>query len=1083
MAAQWWKQNPYLSNLYGVGELAATIGGGMLTESGAGLAGLAAWLAGASPEERARIIEEARRQSPYLFEPQTSSGQSMAQGAAYLMSPVAAAGEWLANASEQAGGSPLAMSMARTLPDAALWGLGMPGMLRGGAGLSRASEALTDTIKQNASIPGPAQYRAQSGARPVYGPAEPPAPPPALLPGGNVQPIPEPGPASPLGRWGKQAGALNPDAPNPFYENLGTAIRNRPGAAPLPPEGSQRPFYSVLYDAVDQLPAKGTPQEMLSILKKNGVKQAEIEAFLLPELFSGQWKYDPEARYFTEQDIVDDTSTGALAPEGGAPKFVTKQQIKDFISPSTETNLPGPASVFDVQQWRRGYSESGIQKLLTQDEQAMVEELATAAIDNQKAVSELAQALSPEVDAFRSKYPASFFKRKYDLSQVSGAGGRFPYQQIGMNGFGLAFANEFPDAPLSDGNDIGVIESAFLQLFKDVNDGEDYSRLTYANWVETAEEMGFGKKQISSAEEWFDSLPDERKNFVAAYFDAGIEAEAKLGTYLQEIYDANEKTRNTLKSINRIQDPEYTAPTYGMTQLLEGPPVSHSTKPGALEVPKTSLETGLLIPSDWSNTVSPESYHNFPAGTVVFNRTTQRPLHLRSDPSVLSENSARLAEQVQSDINQRALKKMQTGLLTPAGEPEKAPIGYLMGRVPKRFFSQDQVLPVKRMAGRSPSMYREPNAQPRPLVDQPVRLPFSDTGQWSRLGIAQVFADAIEAGDDAVSISSPAQHMLAHPGQYIGSMANDRNILYIPNLKGFSQNQMALEIFEGSAPKQLLEGAKEWDMDGLTDYVKDFIIQNTSKEKAGAPLWLREDIDRLNKMVSDEENTPAFGEAAERQQANIARHKRAISDLERLGSTYSKYSAGPKLLLALDASFLRGVPEVNRFVAELTNGAFSSVDFDYTAGDVAQRVAYSIANKNGASLTKSEDLWALKLLGMDSNLVSLGAGQLYPAPDSAAAGLSTFYGKNLKSTLAKFAKEIDPAASVEIGFIPSEARDNGLQVLFDQEVYTVKITDKMREQYRNKGFKLFTPAIGAGYLMDQALRAEIESRRKAMLED
>ncbi len=223
MAAPWWKQHPYLSNLYGMGEAAATIGGGMLTQSGAGLAGLAGWLAGASPEERARIIEEAMQQSPYLMDPGSAEGQQIVQGLGYLMSPVQKAGDWLATASEQAGGGPLAMSIAKTLPDAALWGLGTPSMLRGGAAVSRGAEALTGRVADLAAT-GPGAYRAQSGARPVYGPAQAPAPAPALLPGGGVQPIPEPGPVSPLKRGGAQTGALNPDA-NPFYSNMGTAIR------------------------------------------------------------------------------------------------------------------------------------------------------------------------------------------------------------------------------------------------------------------------------------------------------------------------------------------------------------------------------------------------------------------------------------------------------------------------------------------------------------------------------------------------------------------------------------------------------------------------------------------------------------------------------------------------------------------------------------------------------------------------------------------------------------------------------------------------------------------------------------------
>jgi hypothetical protein len=1097
MAGPWWKQSPYLSNLYGIGEAAATIGGGMLTQSGAGLAGLAGWLAGASPEERARIIEEAMQQSPYLMDPGSAEGQQIVQGMGYLMSPVQRAGDWLATASEQAGGGPLAMSIAKTLPDAALWGLGTPSMLRGGAAVSRGAEALTGRVADLAAT-GPGAYRAQSGARPVYSPAQAP---PALLPGGEVQPIPEPGPVSPLKRWGAQAGALHPDAPNPFYENLGTAIRNRPGAEPLPPEGSQRPFYSVLYDAVDKLPNKGTPQEMVSILKKNGVKQAEIDAFLLPELFSGQWSYDPEARYFTEQDIVEDPewavqmTNGPLAPKGGAPKFVTKQQIKDFISPSTETKQGGPASVFDVQQWRRGTPDSGIQKLLSQDEQAKLEQLARTAMGDQKFVSDAAQSLSPEIDGIRSKYPGSFFKNTYDISSISSDNGRYPFQQIGMNGFGFAFSKEYPDTPLSDADDIGVIEGAFRKLFKEINDGEDFSRLTYADWVTAAEDLGFDEVSIRMAEEWFDSLPDERKNFVAAYFDAGVEAEDKLGKPLQQIIDANDKFRVSIKEINRIQNPEHSAPAYGMLQLLEGPEVDQSIRPGSLEVGQTSLETGLLVPSEWSNTIPPESYHRFPAGTVVFNRTTQRPLHLRNDdPSVFSPKVARLAEQVQSDINQHATRKYTTDVFTPEGERVKVPVGYLMGRVPKLFMSQRHVFPQERGMVNSSSAYMEPNTQPLALTDSPVRLPFSDTGQWSRLGIAQVFADAIEAGDDVVSISSPTQHMLAHQGQYMGSMSKDQDVLYIPNFRNYSQNQMKLENFEDSAPKELKEGAKEWNLNSLTGHIYDFVIQNTLKEKAATPLWLKEEIDRTNKKIEEEEAIPAFGEAATRQEKALARFKNDLSSLEKMKDTFNKYSANQKLLDALGVSFLRGTTKIDdaaRMLAidpayssyySTSPNVFSGDDFNQTAADLAQEVALQISRNNGIDI-KKEDVHKLKLLGIGSNLISLKAGNLYPRKNSSAAGLSTFYGKNLKSTLDKFAKEIDPSASVEIGVIPSETRESGNQILFDQDVYTVKITDRMREQYRNKGFKLFTPAIAGGYLMEQTLRAEIEKRRKAMLED
>lgn len=163
MAKKWWQINPYTSNLYGIGEAGLGLGGSLATESGAGLAGIAGLLAGASAEERARIIEEARKQSPYLYEPTSDEGQGIMQSAAYLMSPVQRLGDWLANASEQAGGSPGAMTAARMIPDAALALAGLPPSLRAGSALSRGSEALTSRIKEIAGT-GPGVYRAQYGA-------------------------------------------------------------------------------------------------------------------------------------------------------------------------------------------------------------------------------------------------------------------------------------------------------------------------------------------------------------------------------------------------------------------------------------------------------------------------------------------------------------------------------------------------------------------------------------------------------------------------------------------------------------------------------------------------------------------------------------------------------------------------------------------------------------------------------------------------------------------------------------------------------------------------------------------------------
>ena len=1110
MAEPWWKQSPFFSNLYGIAKAATktggdiysdqqktrygmaeavgTVGGGMLSQSGAGLAGLGGWLSGASPEERARIVDEAMRQSPYLMQPSSEAGQAMVQGLGYLMSPVQKAGDWLATASEQAGGGPLAMSVAKTLPDALLWGAGTPSMLRGGAAVSRGAEALTGRVADMAAT-GPSGYRAQSGARPVYGPAQSPAPAPALLPGGGVQPIPAPGPGSPLQRWGRQAGALYPETePNPFYENLGTAIRNRPGAENISP--SQRPFYSVLYDAVEQLPNKGTPQEMVSILKKNGVKQAEIDAFLLPELFSGQWIYDPDARDFTENYIVEDLSTGALAPNGGAPKFVTKQQIKHFISPGTETNPAGPAAVFDVQQWRRGQPNSGVQKLMTEREQAQVEKYAISVQNNQNLLSNATQALTPEIDSirskFQSKYPNSLFKDNYDISDALRNSGRYPYQLIGINGFELAFAKQYPDTPLKDGNDIGVVESAFRQIFRDINEGEDYQNLTYADWVYAAERLGFSESNISRAEEWFDQLPRERKNFVATYFEAAIEAQEKLGNPLQDIQDINESIEETFTNINKIQRPQHAGAMYGMTQLLDGPAVDRSVRPGALQVSDTSLETGLLVPTDWANTILGSSYHMFPAGTVAFNRTTQRPLHLSSDPSVLSQNSTRFVEQLQSDINQRATTKLSTGRMDADGTDIMSPIGYLMGRVPQKFMSEDFAFPQLRGDVLDSDDFREPNTLK--LASAPPRLPFSDTGQWSRLGIAQAFADAIEAGDDAVSISSPTQHMLAHQGQFIGSMRNDQSVFYVPNLDNYSQTRMSLDAFESGAPKELKAGAKEWTFDSVASNVQDFIIQNTRSKKTEPPLWLRKEINRVEELIKSDENIPAFGEAGIKHERYIDRLKEELLGLQEHAEKFRLYESSFELNEVFRSSFFKSLDQTLKNMTstkkdgEYTQHALIPEGFDQLAKDLSISAALEILKRNGFRPTQP-DIAALEMLGMESNVISLKAGKLYPKPKTAAAGLSKFYGENLKSTLGKFAKEIDPASSIEVGGIPMDVRENGLMVEFSQDVYTVKITDKMREQYRNKGFKLFTPALAGGYLMEQTLRTELEKRRKAMLED
>jgi hypothetical protein len=1120
MAAPWWKQHPYLSNLYGMGEAAATIGGGMLTQSGAGLAGLAGWLAGASPEERARIIEEAMQQSPYLMDPGSAEGQQIVQGLGYLMSPVQKAGDWLATASEQAGGGPLAMSIAKTIPDAALWGLGTPSMLRGGAAVSRGAEALTGRVADLAAT-GPGPYRVQSGARPAYGSPDA-APQPALLPGEReINPAQR---TTPLGAsYPSQRGAvgdLQPDTlPNPFYENLGTAIRNRPGAESLPPKGSQRPFYSVLYDAVNELPEKGTPQEMVSILKRKGVKQAEIDAFLLPELFSGQWLYDKEGRYFTESRSYQDPMTGEIAFDQDAPKFVTKQQIKDFISPSTETSQAGPASVFDVQQWRAGYPDSGIQKITTPQQKQEVESIAA----NLRVHFENKDKVIPKINDFAMgltlKYPRSFFKNRFDPDSVYSSFGRLPLQQIGFASLIRAFSKEFPDEPLESANSLAMVDNTFKTMLDEIDSGEDYTGIGYANWVQKAEET-YNRNSVRNAEDWFDNLSDEKKNFIASYWDAAEEA-STIRPQLNELGDINDTIQNSFRRINDIQNTENSSSPYGMMQLLSGEQVDPSIRPGALPVDTTVLTTGLLIPREWSNAVRPDSYHGFPAGTVAFNRTTQRPIHLASDTSFLPQGVARLGEQIQSDINQAATSKYETGNLTPEGEREKKPIGYLMGRVPETFKTVGG-----NIVSRSTSQFADKNDYAEPgtapfgvsFREPPVRLPFSETGQWSRLGVAQLFADAIEAGDDVVSISSPTQHMLAHSGSYVGSMAKDQNILYMPpdsdgSLGHFGKFSSTVDALNNLASKEVTQSAKTFTPDELTDHLRGWLAQNIEKgEKAPMPDYLRKDIEKAEKELAKQEkikqdildfhNSGELYYTAARPSEYYATARKAIKNSDRIIQSLKDdiknfkeiaerrhvYNASPDLLFALENPIFIQNPDIERLVNRFSSRhdidrTYFDNDFDYNvSGEIPAQIAWQIWQNNGGGLSAKE-VAALSTMGLYDNVITLKAGNLQPKKGTSAAGLSTFYGKNLKSTFEKFAKEIDPEAKVEVGGIPSVYEGGGIDVPFNQQVYTIRVTDRMREQYRNKGFKLFTPAIAGGYLMEQTLRAEIENRRKAMLED
>lgn len=1073
MAGPWWKQNPYLSNLYGIGEAAATIGGGMLTQSGAGLAGLAGWLAGASPEERARIIEEAMQQSPYLMDPGSAEGQQIVQGLGYLMSPVQKAGDWLATASEQAGGSPLAMSIAKTIPDAALWGLGAPGMLRGGQAISRGAEALTGRVADLAAT-GPGAYRAQSGARPVYGPAQAPAPAPALLPGGEVRPIPEPGPVSPLKRWGAQAGALNPDAPNPFYANLGTAIRNRPGAEPLPPEGSQRPFYSVLYDAVNELPEKGTPQEMVSILKKKGVKQAEIDAFLLPELFAGQWSYNPGEMTFTEQVPVP----------GQEPRLVTKDSIKAFISPkSYGYNDPGPGSVFDVTQYRLAEPHTGLEKFVSPAQQAEIEDWQSFSSAYEDLRNVRYSEWKQDADNFAAKWPefySSWLDQNDPIQHVYGT----------QNTLGLA-RNVIPWQSNSDNlpsNDSVIYEPAALATLENL---EDYMTRVAANNGMNYQPGGLTEEEIrykldGDIREAVDTIQTKlkRKAFREAFDNPNSaytgnwasdfvamkngsftyrtptnqeinEIEKKeildnfsaipgLNERLQRWYDmmvdklnfsynnpaaaeldyAQVQIDQALQQQQKISEaPKESA--YKMVQLFKGPGGKMPSGSGGL-ARDTVMETMLGVPPEWINSgVYAYPYHNFESGTVVFNRTTQRPV-LYSPGS-----STRYIDQVQSDINQAARRK-----LNPYN-PNSPKFGYQKARAPM-MLSDTEGTPISRE-----DMINFGTAEERAVIlngpgtkpEAPPMLPFSDTKEWSRLGIAQAFADAIEAGDQYVSISPPMQHYLAH--DYTGSLVSDTPILWMNIEEDSPSNtplgRSVLASNDQSLTSRLNYGPiseTELRMKILESLESDYTVRNANLEISAGYL---ESLRRANLL-----------NAAYR----IENDRRFVS------------ADDPQKQRDIDAHLY------------------------YLAGEIA----YALRNENYSQIPsnwQNEYRSALRRIGdgLDNYVQKIPAGTIVPNVSTDAgrsgAGVGSFYGREAKKALADFAKEVDKDAKVVVKSVPVFADGEKINV----DSYSVEITDKMREQYRNKGFKLFTPAIAGGYLMEQTLRAEIEKRRKAMLED
>ena len=177
-----------------------------------------------------------------------------------------------------------------------------------------------------------------------------------------------------------------------------------------------------------------------------------------------------------------------------------------------------------------------------------------------------------------------------------------------------------------------------------------------------------------------------------------------------------------------------------------------------------------------------------------------------------------------------------------------------------------------------------------------------------------------------------------------------------------------------------------------------------------------------------------------------------------------------------------------RFVSD---GQKRQVDIDSHLFRLAEDVAYALRKENYTSrpgnLAFGEHAYrdALNRIGngLADYVQRIPAGTIVPdvSTDAGASGakVGSFYGKEAKKALGDFAKEIDKDAKVVVKSIPVFADGNHVNV----DAYSVEITDSMREQYRNKGFKLFTPAIAGGYLMEQTLRAEIEKRRKAMLED
>lgn len=566
------------------------------------------------------------------------------------------------------------------------------------------------------------------------------------------------------------------------------------------------------------------------------------------------------------------------------------------------------------------------------------------------------------------------------------------------------------------------------------------------------------------------------------------------------------------------------SPIHGMMQLQDGPSGMLDADGDPIPADKTYMESVLHVPTSYTETGATGRYHSFPENPLVFVRSTRRPLLDRDGGQI---GTMRLAEQIQSDTHQLARRRAQ---------PEDPKPGYYPTQprpVPKEVAEARQQAEIEAdaanvravmaadahnevldeirahvrldpslaymntnpassrwleaakasqaytpelegllqrfnvvaqeyndakwaranandklsLAYSEASKYTDPKSSAHRWA-QPD-LPFQDAEEWAGLGIKQLIADAIEAGDDAIAIPS---------GRYAAK--GQDQLHFVENLR-YDGRHFTDEYGQTFEPKGVMK--------------TPWLSEQKKKELQAAQDNFMDDDDIIT-MIGDEARQNVYTEELWE-----------VEDPHR--GTYHFFRTEDEAKVWLDANGFEGKP----------NSGWAIMDPDMQLGDIASHEG----TVDGISdLTASDGLlgkgsakrkldsaihdWASDAFNNDVDYYR----HHYGSPEvslheevigeEGAAGVAEFYDTTGPRALKKVLKKIDPNAKIE--YSPFSTND------FDDQFITVRITDKMREQYQKRGFDLFThpltgaAAAGGGYLMMREEGNEEKRRRRGTLE-